>query len=63
MNTTEFLNITSLIVPERTAIVFDGKRFSFHELEERVKKLANALSKMPTLSSPSTVSESEADYR
>jgi acyl-CoA synthetase (AMP-forming)/AMP-acid ligase II len=42
MNTTEFLNITSLIVPERTAIVFDGKRFSFQELEERVKKLANA---------------------
>ena len=44
MNTTEFLNITSLIVPERTAIVFDGKRFSFHELEERVKNLANAIS-------------------
>ena len=46
MNTTEFLNITSLIVPDRTAIVFDGKRFSFQELEERVKKLANALAGM-----------------
>ncbi|HJO59862.1 MAG TPA: long-chain-fatty-acid--CoA ligase [SAR202 cluster bacterium] len=46
MNTTEFLNITSLIVPDRTAIVFDGKRFSFQELEERVKRLANALSGM-----------------
>ena len=46
MNTTEFLNITSLIVPQRTAIVFDGKRFSFQELEERVNKLANALAGM-----------------
>ena len=46
MNTTEFLNIASLIVPERTAIVFDGKRFSFQELDERVKRLANALSGM-----------------
>ena len=46
MNTTEFLNITSLIVPDRTAIVFDGKRFSFQELEERVNKLANALAGM-----------------
>ncbi len=46
MNTTEFLNITSLIVPDRTAIVFDGKRFSFQELEERVKRLANALTGM-----------------
>ena len=46
MNTTEFLNITSLIVPDRTAIVFDGKRFSFQELEERIKRLANALSGM-----------------
>ena len=46
MNTTEFLNITSLIVPDRIAIVFDGKRFSFQELEERVKKLANALAGM-----------------
>lgn len=46
MNTTEFLNITSLIVPERTAIVFDGKRFSFEQLEKRVKKLANGLAEM-----------------
>ncbi len=43
MNTTEFLNVTSLIVPERTAIVFDGKRFSFAELSERVNRLANGL--------------------
>ena len=43
MNTTEFLNVTSLIVPDRTAIVFDGKRFSFSELSERVNKLANGL--------------------
>jgi len=43
MNTTEFLNITSLIAPDRTAIVFDGKRISYSELSERVNRLANGL--------------------
>ena len=43
MNTSEFLNITSLIVPDRTAIIFDGKRISYSELALRVARLANAL--------------------
>ena len=43
MNTSEFLNITSLIVPDRVAVVFDGKRFTYAKLAERVNKLANAL--------------------
>lgn len=43
MNTTEFLQISSLIVPERTALIFDGKRFTYEELQLRVNRLANAL--------------------
>ena len=43
MNTSEFLNIASLIVPERVALVFEGRRFTYEEVAERVNKLANAL--------------------
>ena len=44
MNTTEILMIAAAIVPDRTAIVFDGQRFSFEALQERVNRLANAMS-------------------
>ncbi len=44
MNTTEFLMIASAIVPERDAIIFDGQRYTFESLQERVNRLANALS-------------------
>mgnify|MGYP001334402472 CR=1 FL=1 len=43
MNTTEFLTLPSLIVPERAATVFEGRRTSFAELQERVNRLANGL--------------------
>ncbi len=43
MNTTEFLTISSAICPDQTAIVFEGKRFTFAQLSERVNRLANAL--------------------
>ena len=43
MNTSEFLMIASSIVPERAAIVFDGKEISFANLQERVNRLASAL--------------------
>ena len=43
MNTSEFLNITALIVPERPAIVFDGKTITFQELVDRVNRLAAVL--------------------
>jgi acyl-CoA synthetase (AMP-forming)/AMP-acid ligase II len=46
LNTTEFLTITNAIVPDRTAIVFEGKRFSFSDLNERSNRLANALAGM-----------------
>ena len=44
MNTTELLTLASAIVPDRTAMVFEGHRFSFEELKIRVNRLANALS-------------------
>ncbi len=43
MNTTEFLTITSAIVPDRDAIIFDDKHMTFGELAERVNRLANAM--------------------
>jgi acyl-CoA synthetase (AMP-forming)/AMP-acid ligase II len=43
MNTTEFLMITSSICPDRTAIVFEGERFTFSQLNERANRMANAL--------------------
>ena len=43
MNTTEFLTIASAICPEKCAIVFEGCRRSFSELNERVNRLGNAL--------------------
>ena len=46
MNTTELLTITSAIVPEREAIVFDGIRMSFGELADRVNRLTNALGEL-----------------
>ena len=43
MNTTELLNITAMIVPDRHAIVFDDRRMTFGELADRVNRLANGL--------------------
>ena len=44
MNTSELLTIACAVVPERTAIVFEEERFTFQALQERVTRLANALS-------------------
>ena len=46
MNTIDFLEITSAICPDRAAIIFEGKKHSFAELDERSSRLANALSKL-----------------
>ena len=46
MNTTELLNITSLIVPDRHAIVFDDMRLTFGEIAGRVNRLANGLAEL-----------------
>jgi len=43
MNTTDFLSIATAICPDRLAIVFEGQRFTFSQLNERANRLANAL--------------------
>ena len=46
MNTSDFLTIAGAIVPDRTAMIFDDQRFSYMDLQDRVNRLANALSDM-----------------
>ncbi len=46
MNTTDFLSISTAICPDRTAIIFEGKRYTFSQLNDRVNRLANALSNL-----------------
>ena len=43
MNTADFLSIATSICPDRVAIVFEGRRYTFSQLNERVNRLANAL--------------------
>ncbi len=43
MNTSEFLAISAVIVPDRTALVFEGRRTTYEELQSRVNRLANGL--------------------
>jgi acyl-CoA synthetase (AMP-forming)/AMP-acid ligase II len=43
MNTTDFLSISVAICPERAAVFFEGKRYTFSQLNERTNRLANAL--------------------
>ena len=43
MNTAEFLQITSMVVPERTALVCGDRRETFMEMADRVNRLANWL--------------------
>ena len=43
MNTAEFLQITSMVVPDRTALVAGERRVTFAEMAERVNRLANWL--------------------
>jgi acyl-CoA synthetase (AMP-forming)/AMP-acid ligase II len=43
LNTTEFLTISSAICPDKVAIVFEEKRYTFSQLNDRVNGLGNAL--------------------
>ena len=43
MNTTDFINISAAICPDRDAVVFEDKRYTFSQLNERTNRLANAL--------------------
>ncbi|MFH1484587.1 MAG: long-chain-fatty-acid--CoA ligase [Chloroflexota bacterium] len=46
MNTTEFLEISSAICPDRPAIIFEDKKTSFADLKDRVNRLANGMAKL-----------------
>jgi len=46
VNTTDFLNIATAICPDKNAIVFEDKRYTFSQLNERVNRLANGLMKL-----------------
>ncbi len=46
MNTTEFLSIATSICPDKVAFVFEDKRYTFSQLNERSNRLANALSNL-----------------
>src|SRR3990172_7558627 len=43
MNTTDFLTIAVAIVPDRPAVLFEGKSFTFAQIAESANRLANAL--------------------
>jgi len=43
MDTTDFLNIAAAICPDRDAMVFEGKRLTYSQINEKVSRLANAL--------------------
>ena len=46
MNTTELLIIAEAIVPDRTAMIFDGREFTYAQISQRVNRLANALAEL-----------------
>ncbi len=46
MNTTEFMTISSLIVPDRVAMIFEDKRITYELLQDWINRLANALADM-----------------
>ena len=43
MNTAEFLQISAMVVPDRTALVCGDQRVTFAEMADRVNRLANWL--------------------
>lgn len=46
MNTTDFLSIASAICPDRDCVVFEGRRYTFEQVSQRVNRLANALASL-----------------
>jgi acyl-CoA synthetase (AMP-forming)/AMP-acid ligase II len=43
MNTTDFLSIATAICPDRDSVVFEGKRFTFAQIDERSNRLAHGI--------------------
>ena len=46
MNTTDFLQIAAAICPDRDCVVFEGKRFTYAQVNDRVNQLAGALARL-----------------
>jgi acyl-CoA synthetase (AMP-forming)/AMP-acid ligase II len=46
MNTTDLLTIAEAIVPDRTAMIFDGREFTYGQISQRVNRLANAMAEL-----------------
>ncbi len=46
MNTTDFLSIANAICPDRDVVVFEGGRWTYAQTNDRVNRLANALTKL-----------------
>jgi acyl-CoA synthetase (AMP-forming)/AMP-acid ligase II len=46
MNTLDFLSIANAICPDRDCVVFEGKRYTFGQVNERSNRLANSLTKL-----------------
>jgi len=46
MNTLDFLSISSAICPDRDCVVFEGKRYTFSQVNDRSNRLANALASL-----------------
>jgi len=46
MNTTDFLSVAIAICPERDCMVFEGRRQTFSQTNERANRLGNALTKL-----------------
>jgi len=46
MNTTDFLNISNAICPDRNSVVFEGRRWTYTQTSERVNRLANVLKEL-----------------
>ncbi|MFC1923808.1 class I adenylate-forming enzyme family protein [Chloroflexota bacterium] len=46
MNTLDFLSISSAICPDRDCVVFEGKRYTFGQVNERSNRLANSMANL-----------------
>lgn len=46
MNTIDFLSIANAICPDRDVLVFEGKRWTYSQANERINRLGHALAKL-----------------
>lgn len=46
MNTTDFLSIAAAICPDRSAMIFEGKRYTYAMFADRVNRMSNVLHKL-----------------